>query len=203
MQGALAERACFSEGDTGRQRGLKDLPSRISLSASQNIAQVLILVHGKFFHLNDLHIDRGHSHVGVIKTLCLLMLSWIFTGEFWLRVGPKAVMTQCRRRPVVLMRFFTDERREHSCRALLFFCQFVTATWWAKSFPWLQWNNMSPLTQIIIFRWSFKLVDFYLQIFSSNFLPFKWKPTDKERHSMIEEILAHSPEKDLGRNERR
>lgn len=25
--------------------------------------------------LNDSHFDGGHSHVGVIKTLCLLMLS--------------------------------------------------------------------------------------------------------------------------------
>lgn len=55
------------------------------------------------------------------------MLSWIFTDEFWLRVGPKAVMTQCRRRPAVLMRFFTDERCERRCKALLFFYQFASA----------------------------------------------------------------------------
>lgn len=61
--------------------------------------------------------------MGVIKTSCLLMLSWIFTGEFWLRIGLKAVITQCKKHPVVLMRFFTDERCEHHYNVRLFFYQ--------------------------------------------------------------------------------
>lgn len=63
--------------------------------------------------------------MGVIKTSCLLMLSWIFTGEFWLKIGLKAVMTQCKKHPVILMRFFTDERCEHHYNVRLFFYQFV------------------------------------------------------------------------------
>lgn len=107
--------------------GFAKKKKRIGRPVSQNTAQVLIPLQSKYLHLNDLHIDRGYSHVGVIKTLCLLMLSWIFTDEFWLRAGPKAVMTQCRRRPVVLMRFFTDERCEQRCKVLLFFYQFSPA----------------------------------------------------------------------------
>lgn len=70
--------------------------------------------------------------------------------------------------------------------AVKHFCSFISLclpTWWVKSFPRLQWNNMFPLTQIIIFRWFFKLVDFYLHIFSSNLLPFKWKPTDRKAYN--------------------
>lgn len=76
MQGSLAERACCSEGEKeiererNRESGLQAWPNTISQPASQT----LIPLHGKCIHLNDLHIDRGHCHVGVIKTLCLRML---------------------------------------------------------------------------------------------------------------------------------
>lgn len=41
-------------------------------------------LHG--IHLINLHINRGHYHAGLTKTLCLFMLSWFFSDDFWL--GP-------------------------------------------------------------------------------------------------------------------
>lgn len=181
MQGTLAERACCGEGDREREtegtQGLakQDRPrlrARTSHKSRYHTA-------ANATRLNDSHFDGGHSHVGVIKTLCLLMLSWIFTDEFRLRVVPKAGKTQCRRRPTVLMRFFTDEHRCKALFVLLSVCSCLPDE--QSRFPRPPWDNMFPLTQIIIFRWSFKLVDFYLHIFSSNLLHLKWKPTDGKR----------------------
>lgn len=48
---------------------------------------VLVLICGQTFISADLHINRGHYHVGIIKTLCLLILSPMFSDDFWLRLG--------------------------------------------------------------------------------------------------------------------
>lgn len=67
MQSTLAESACCSEGDWG-QRGVAKHDRCVWLG-------VLVPLRGPTIHSADLHINKGHCHVGIDKTLCLLMLS--------------------------------------------------------------------------------------------------------------------------------
>lgn len=48
---------------------------------------VLVPLHGQTLYSAALNINRGHYHVGIIKTLCLLMLSPMFPDDFWLRLS--------------------------------------------------------------------------------------------------------------------
>lgn len=43
---------------------------------------VLVPLHGQTLYSAALHINRGHYQVGIIKTLCLLMLSPMFPDDF-------------------------------------------------------------------------------------------------------------------------
>lgn len=155
------------------------------MSVSQNIAQVLIPLHGKFFQLNDLHINRGHYHVGLIKTLCLLMLSWIFTDDFWLRVGPKA---------------FDGIVREASSGLIEILHRWEMWAPLESAFVLLsgsdclpdEWSHFRDCSETICSSWhkslssgglssSLTFIFTFFFFFPSNLLPFKWKPTDGKR----------------------
>lgn len=170
MQGTLAERACCGGGDRGDLR-----PRQTRLPCLWVRAQAPVLAHDKFSNFTDLHINRGHYYVGLIKTLCLLVLSWIFTDGFWLRVGPVGLRW---RSAGGTQWWVSDSSRIRDGSAtvkspfnLLSVCVCLPDEW--SHFHDCGENGMFPLTQIIIFRWSFKLVDFYRSFISSNFLSSK------------------------------
>lgn len=69
-------------------------------------------------------------------------------------------MTQYKRHPAVLMRFFTDERPERRCKALLFFYQFLSVYLTSEVISKSAVKQYVPLDTNHYLRWSFKLIDF-------------------------------------------
>lgn len=141
--------------------------------------------------------------LGYSRPLCLIMLSWIFTDEFWLRVRSKAVMTQCWRLPAVLMIFFTYERCEHHCKALLFFYQLVSAYLMSEVISKTAVKQYVPLDTNHYLPGPSSSLTFIFTIFQvscSLQVKIHWKKNPIiGSHPMIEEIVPNLPGNYLGR----
>lgn len=174
MQGTLAERACCSGGDSGHfrlhQTG-SGARSRWHAVANSSISFIYILI--------EVIVVSEQSRPCVCSCCREYLLMNFHEG-----VGLRLRWRRGRQRYG-----WDGVKRFGSSRS------FRPPAWRVKSFLSLRWNNTFPLAQIIIFRWPFKLVDFYLHIFSSNLFPFKWAPGIERpvimTYPIIEEILAH------------
>lgn len=130
-------------------------------------------LHGKFFTWTDLHINRGQDYVGLIKTPCLLVLSWIFT-DFWLRAGDLGLRRCSAGGPRAVNEIRNWSATSCSASHCVFFFNLCLPNEFSH-FHMTVVKQYAPLdTNYYVL---FKLVDFYLACTWCNFI----RPTSGEK----------------------